>query len=128
MNFLLDTHLLLWIATGDRPLPRKAQTLLNASSNSLHFSVASIWEVAIKYASGRSNIRIDPVRLRQAFLSEGYIEIEITSTHAAGVVDLPPIHGDPFDRLLLSQALAEKMTLITADRTLARYPGPIQLV
>ncbi len=128
MRFLLDTHLLLWIATGDRPLPTKALALLDDPSSALHFSVASIWEVAIKYASGRSNIRIDPIRLRQAFLSEGYVEIEITSAHVMGVTGLPAIHKDPFDRLLLSQAIAENLTLLTADRTLALYPGPIQRV
>lgn len=128
MSVLLDTHLLLWIATGDRPLPGRVRALLDDPSEVLHFSVASIWEVAIKYASGRSNIQIDPVRLRQAFLAEGYVELEITSLHAVGVATLPPIHGDPFDRLLLSQALAEDLTLLTADRILARYPGPIQRV
>jgi PIN domain nuclease of toxin-antitoxin system len=128
VSVLLDTHLLLWIATGDRPLPSKVRALLEDSAEVLHFSVASIWEVAIKYASGRSNIQIDPVRLRQAFLAQGYVELEITSLHAMGVAALPPIHGDPFDRLLLSQALAEDLTLLTADRVLARYPGPIQRV
>jgi len=125
VNLLLDTHLLLWLATDDRPLPAKAAALFESTSNDLYFSVASIWEVAIKYASGRSNIRIDPVRLRQAFLAEGYTEVEITSAHAAAVVGLPDIHGDPFDRLLLAQALIEDLVLVTSDRTLARYPGPI---
>jgi PIN domain nuclease of toxin-antitoxin system len=97
-------------------------------TNQLHFSAASIWEVAIKFALGRPGFRVDPHLLRRALLDNGYVETPITAEHGAAVAGLPPLHKDPFDRLLIAQAMVEGLMLITTDRVLARYPGPIQAV
>ena len=131
MKLLLDTHLLLWAAgSADEPvtgsLPAKAAALIDDDTNLLHFSAASIWEVAIKFALGRADFTADPHLLRRGLLDNGYVEIAVTSEHAAAVASLPPIHKDPFDRLLVAQAIAEGLTLITVDAMLARYPGPIR--
>ncbi len=128
MNLLLDTHLLIWAAQGDPDLSATARTLINDPANQPSFSVVSIWEVAIKHGRGRPDFRVDPAKLRQLLLANGYTELTITSAHALGVAILPHHHKDPFDRLLISQASVEAITLLTADPTLARYPGPIRLV
>jgi len=127
MKLLLDTHLLLWSAAG-AAIPAPAEALILDPDNTLHFSAASIWEVAMKAALGRPDFRADPHLLRRGLLDNGYIEIPISSDHAAGVAALPPIHRDPFDRMLVSQATIEGAVLLTTDRALADYPGPIQLV
>jgi PIN domain nuclease of toxin-antitoxin system len=130
MNLLLDTHLLLWAAEFENDkttnLTTGALTLIRDGANTLHFSAASIWEVAIKKGQGRADFHTDPHALRRALLANGYVELPITSEHAAGVATLPPIHKDPFDRLLVAQAIAEGITLLTADAVVATYDGPIQ--
>ena len=97
-------------------------------SNLLHFSVVSIWEVAIKAARNRSDFQVDPRELRQGLLDVGYRELVMVGEHAVQVGSLPPLHTDPFDRLLLAQAWVEGLTLLTSDAQLAAYPGPIQRV
>ncbi len=127
MRLLLDTHLLLWSASG-RGMSAAARALILDPLNSLHFSAASIWEVSIKAGLGRPDFRADPHLLRRGLLDNGYVEMPVSSEHAAGVASLAPIHRDPFDRMLVSQATIEGAVLLTTDRTLADYPGPIQLV
>ena len=127
MKILLDTHLLLWAAAG-AGLSADAEALIDSPDNQPNFSAGSIWEIAIKSGLGRPDFKADPHRLRRALLDSGYSEIPITAEQAAGVSLLPAIHKDPFDRLLISQAMAEGMLLLTADRTLALYPGPVRLV
>ena len=95
---------------------------------SLAFSVASVWEVAIKFSLEREDFRVDPRRFRQGLLDSGYREFEITGEHAIATVRLPTIHEDPFDRILIAQAEVEGMLLLTSDPKLARYPGPVQRV
>ena len=126
MNLLLDTHLLLWAATSG--LPAKAKTLVTDTQNALYFSAASIWEVAIKASLGRDDFRADPHILRRGLLDNGYIEVPITSEHAAAVSALPNLHKDPFDRILVAQAQNEGLVLLTADTMVAAYPGPIEFV
>ena len=92
------------------------------------FSVASLWEVAIKFALGRPEFHVDPRVLRRGLLDNGYAELTVTADHALATVSLPPIHKDPFDRLLIAQAVVEGITLLTVDATLLRYPGPIRRV
>ena len=92
------------------------------------FSAASIWEVAIKNGLGRADFSVDPRVLRRGLLEHGYVELPVTGAHAAAVDVLPDIHRDPFDRLLIAQAHAEGLTLLTADRVIGRYPGPIQVI
>lgn len=128
MSYLLDTDLLLWAAADSARLPAKARAIIEDESSVLAFSVASIWEVAIKTALGRPDFEADPHQLRRGLLSAGYAEVEITGAHAAAVVDLPPLHRDPFDRILVCQARADGLLLVTGDPAVARYSAEIQLV
>jgi PIN domain nuclease of toxin-antitoxin system len=125
---LLDTHLLLWAAGQPARLPAAARRLLNDPANELLFSAASIWEIAIKKTLGRDDLKVEPRLLRRGLLDNGWSELPITSQHAVGIDALPPLHKDPFDRLLLAQALSEGITLLTSDAKLARYGGPVRKV
>jgi PIN domain nuclease of toxin-antitoxin system len=128
VKLLLDTHLLLWSAGGDPALPDAAAALIDEEANELLVSAASILEVAIKAGLGRRDFIADANLLRHGLADNGYVELPITSEHAAATASLPLIHRDPFDRMLVAQAAIEGVTLLTADRTVARYPGPIRLV
>lgn len=128
MNLLPDTQLLLWAAESPTgPRVREAAAMMGDPANRLHFSAASIWEVAIKFAQGRADFKFEPRTLRRALIDSGYFELPITAEHGAAVASLPPIHKDPFDRMLIAQAMAEGITLLTTDPIVARYPGPIRL-
>jgi PIN domain nuclease of toxin-antitoxin system len=126
-ELLLDTHLLLWAAAGVG-LPDKVDAMLRDVEVAPVFSAASIWEVAIKAGLGRPDFKADASLLRRGLLDNGYAELPITTAHAAAVAHLPPLHKDPFDRMLVAQAVAEGVILLTADAMVARYPGPIELV
>lgn len=128
MKLLLDTHLLLWAAQGRECLSSEAQRWMGDPDNELFFSVASLWEIVIKRGLGRDDFKVDPRVLRRSLLDNGYHELAIHSEHAVAVDALPPIHKDPFDRLLVAQATVEGITLLTADERVAEYPGPIQRV
>ncbi len=125
MRALLDTHLLLRAAKGPDALPPKALEIMSNPENALFFSVASLWEVAIKNGLGRNDFTVDSRLLRRGLLDNGYIELPILSAHMVSIESLPPIHKDPFDRLLVSQATVEGITLLTADPYVAQYPGPV---
>ena len=126
MNFLLDTHILLWAAGQPEKLSRKTRSLLSDSRNSLLFSAVSLWEIVIKQTIGREDFDVDPRLLRRGLIDNGYNEIAITSTHALAVKDLSPLHRDPFDRMLLAQSRVEGLVLLTADAAVLRYPGLVQ--
>ena len=126
MRLLLDTHILLWAALSWRRLPSQARVLLEQEHNILVFSVASLWEVAIKRSLGREDFRVDPRLLRRGLVDNGYEELAILGQHTAAVDGLPPLHKDPFDRLLIAQSLIEGITLLTVDPLVARYPAPVQ--
>lgn len=128
MKLLLDTQVLLRAAGQPEKLSSAARKLLNDSTNELLFSAASLWEVAIKNLLGREDFRVEPRVLRRALLDNGYAELPISGEHAVGIDALPPLHKDPFDRLLLAQAMIEGVTLITSDERLAAYPGPVRKV
>jgi PIN domain nuclease of toxin-antitoxin system len=128
VKLLLDTQLLLWAAGQPERLSAPTRKLLNDPRNELLFSAASLWEIAIKSSLGREDFRVDPRLLRRGLLDNGYIELAVTSEHAVSINGLPPLHKDPFDRLLLAQALTEGITLLTGDTRLARYPGPVRKV
>ena len=128
MKLLLDTHLLLWAAGAPDRLPGVARELIEDPENALIFSVASLWEIAIKRGLGRDDFKVDPRLLRRGLLDNGYDELPITSEHVVSVESLPPLHRDPFDRLLIAQATAAGITLLTADARIAGYPGPIRSV
>lgn len=128
MKLLLDTHLLLWAAGQPDRLPAAARKLISASANELLFSAASIWEIAIKRGLGRSDFQVDPRLLRRGLLDNGYSELPVLSEHVVAIDSLPPIHKDPFDRVLLAQATVEGITLLTVDVVLTQYPGPGRMV
>lgn len=128
MRLLLDTQLLLWAAYRPQRLSQAARALVEDRGHDPAFSPASLWEVVIKRALGRPDFRIDPRLLRRGLVENGYVELAVSSDHALAVDMLPPIHKDPFDRLLIAQALAEGLPFITADAQLAGYPGDVRLV
>lgn len=127
MKLLLDTHLLLWAAGSPERLSATTRTLLEAPENELFFSAASLWEIAIKRGLGRNDFQADARVLRRGLLDNGYNELPITSEHSVAIDALPPIHKDPFDRILVAQAMVEGIILLTADALVARYPGPVRL-
>ena len=126
-HLLLDTHLLLWAAAGDAKLPEDVIQRLNDENTRPLFSAASIWEVVIKSGLGRKDFNVDAAMLRRGLLDNGYQELPITSAHTLAVGRLPDLHRDPFDRILAAQANEEGVELLTADKRLAGYPGPITL-
>ena len=128
MKLLLDTQLLLWAAGQPHRLSAAARKLLLDPEQQLLFSAVSLWEIAIKSGLGRDDFVVEPRVLRRSLLDNGYTELPITGDHAVSVEVLPEIHRDPFDRLLVAQALCEGVTLVTADPTVAKYPGPIRKV
>ena len=98
------------------------------AGHELVFSSASLWEITIKRGLGRADFSVDPRLLRRGLLDNGYLELPITSEHAVAVDGLPAIHKDPFDRILVAQAMVEGMALVTADPLVAQYPGPIRRI
>jgi PIN domain nuclease of toxin-antitoxin system len=128
MKLLLDTHLLLWAAATPEKLSRPARKLIDDTDNELIFSAASLWEISIKRRLGRPDFRADERVLRRALLDNGYLELPVTGEHTVAVGDLPALHKDPFDRILVAQANAEGITLITSDPQVAAYPGAVQKV
>jgi PIN domain nuclease of toxin-antitoxin system len=128
MKFLLDTHLLLWAAAEPRRLSKQARALIDNPDNDLLFSAASLWEVAIKRGLGREDFKVDARLLRRGLLDNGYGELPIISDHVVAIDSLPPIHKDPFDRILVAQATVEGVTLLTIDYIVSQYPGPIRAV
>jgi len=125
---LLDTHLLLWAAGNRERLSEAATAFLLDPSNELLFSAASIWEVTIKSSLGRDDFQVDPRRLWRMLLTHDYRELPVKSEHTIAGGDLPPLHKDPFDRLLIAQARVEGLTLLTTDPLVALYGEPTQLV
>ena len=109
-------------------LSTAARRLIEDSENALFFSAASLWEVAIKSGLGRQDFNVDPRVLHRALLQNEYNELAVAGVHAASVDLLPPVHNDPFDRILVAQAQIEALTLLTGDEFVARYQGDIRLV
>jgi PIN domain nuclease of toxin-antitoxin system len=128
MKLLLDTHLLLWAAVTPARLSLTARRLINDGGNELIFSAASLWEIAIKRGLGRSDLRAEPRVLRRGLLDNGYTELPIDSNHTVALDGLASLHKDPFDRILIAQAMVEGITLLTKDPLIAQYSGPIRLV
>jgi PIN domain nuclease of toxin-antitoxin system len=128
VRLLLDTHLLLWTVGPDERLSSQARRLIGDPENELLFSVASVWEVAIKYGRARDDFQVDPRLLRRALLDNGYRELAVTGEHAVAVANLPPLHRDPFDRILVAQSVVEGITLLTSDPRVAQYPAPVRKV
>lgn len=131
MRLLLDTQLVLWAANGD-PLPAEAERLIADVENELMFSAAVIWEVAVKTGRGKSEFTADPHVLRRNLLDNDYEELPITSMHAAAVLTLPVFddHKDPFDRIMIAQAVTEGVTLVSTDHKFKLYEkiAPLKVV
>lgn len=128
MNLLLDTHLLLWAAIEPKKLSAKARKLLLDPANHLHFSSASLWEISIKNSLARADFKVDARRLWRLLIANGYREVSVTSEHTIAVNDLPQLHKDPFDRILVAQARVEGLRLLTVDRAVAAYGENVQKV
>lgn len=127
MKLLLDTHLLLFAAAEPARLSTSARALIESPENELLFSAASLWEIAIKHGLGRADFTVDARLLRRGLLDNGYSELPIGSEHAVAIGSLPPLHKDPFDRMLVAQATVEGVLLLTSDAVVAQYPGPVRL-
>ncbi|WP_297508929.1 type II toxin-antitoxin system VapC family toxin [uncultured Caulobacter sp.] len=125
MILLADTHLLLWTALKPNRLSPLARELIESGANQPAFSVVSLWEISIKRAQGREDFQVDPRRLRRRLLENAWRELPIDGEQAVMAGELPPIHKDPFDRMLLAQAIVEGAQLLTVDGQLARYGDPV---
>jgi PIN domain nuclease of toxin-antitoxin system len=125
MRLLLDTHVALWALTDDPRLARKARDLILDIRSEVFVSVASLWEIAIKHQLGRGDMPVSGAHAAELFQAAGYSELPLLGIHATAVESLPAIHGDPFDRILVAQALTEPMRLVTRDPTVARYSDTI---
>lgn len=125
MKLLIDSQLLVWSAGSFSRIPPKARALMDIKGNALVFSAASIWELTIKATRHPDTFKVDPRRLRRNLLNNGWNELFITSEHGVATRGLPLIHKDPFDRILVAQAIVEDMALLTADVVLATYGSPV---
>jgi PIN domain nuclease of toxin-antitoxin system len=128
MRLLLDTHLLLWTVGPDERLSSEARELIADPGNEPLFSIASLWEAAIKRSLRREDFQVDLRLLRRGLLDHGFEQLSITAEHTLAVADLPPLHRDPFDRMLVAQSIVEGVILLTADPAVARYPAPVRKV
>jgi PIN domain nuclease of toxin-antitoxin system len=128
VRVLLDTQLLLWAVAKSRRLPRQARRILESRANEIYFSAASIWEIAIELALGRRGFDVDLERLRAALPEMDFQELPVTAAHAASVVSLPPIHKDPFDRMLVAQSISETLRFMTTDGALGQYGSTVLLL
>ncbi|MBK7517649.1 MAG: type II toxin-antitoxin system VapC family toxin [Betaproteobacteria bacterium] len=128
MILLLDTHVLLWTLMAPQRLSPALRAALTRTDTRVQFSAASVWEIAIKRALGRPDFAFEPDTVAQAALDTDFEPLPVRHDHAARVRHLPPLHADPFDRLLLAQAQCEGTQLVTADRALMAYPAPLRWV
>ena len=128
MNFLLDTHLLIWASTRNPRLPDEVAKIISKPASVLWVSAVSIFEVAVKRALDRGDFRYHAGQLRAGLLANGYTELPLEGRHAVLLASLPLLHTDPFDRLLVVQAQAEGLVLLTADKQLEQYGHPVRFV
>lgn len=128
MRLLVDTHLLLWAAAGSHRLGAATRLLLEDPQHDVHYSAVSFWEMAIKATLRRQDFQVDLALLRSTLPAMGLKELPVRSEHAVAVVELPPIHRDPFDRLLVAQSIVEPMVLLTNDTALAGYGPMVRVV
>jgi PIN domain nuclease of toxin-antitoxin system len=127
-RFLVDTQLLLWTVSASRKLPARVARLFRDGRHEFFFSAASVWEMAIKAARGRGDFVADVAEVVRTLEENGFNELPVRSSHAVAAGELPALHGDPFDRMLVAQAMVEPMALITADERLAAYPATVEVV
>lgn len=125
MRLLLDTHVFLWCVRDDRQLTKAARATI-AEADAVYVSSASIWEATIKHSIGKLDVDLDALVL--AIAGSGFAELSITARHAAAVARLPDVHRDPFDRILIAQALCEPLRFLTADAALKKYSDLVDIV
>lgn len=128
MRLLLDTHVALWAIADSTRLSGQARSLILDPANSIYVSTASVWEITIKSMLGKGDMPVSGTQAAAFFRAAGYVELPIVNAHIAMLETLPPLHADPFDRLLLAQALAEPLRLMTHDDRLRAYSDSIILV
>ncbi len=125
MNLLLDTHIALWAITDSPKLPEKARELIQSPKTTVWISVASVWEIAIKHSLGRGDMPVSSHDAVRYFQESGYRFLPVEAEHAIAIEELATHHQDPFDRILVAQALVEPMRLMTHDALVARYSDTI---
>lgn len=125
-EYLLDTHVLLWAGVGSERLSATTREILDDRDVTVHFSVVNIWETVIKSRLGRPDFKVDPVALRAHAKLVGMPELPVLAEHVLGVLELPSLHQDPFDRLLIAQARQENLTLLTVDQNVLDYGQHVQ--
>ena len=128
MRLLLDTHIALWAITDSSALSAEARRYILAPKNEVYVSAASIWEISIKHGLGCGNMPVSGSEAAEYFTQAGYMTLDISIDHAVFVEKLPVHHADPFDRMLVAQALYEPMHLLTHDKIIAAYSDTIILV
>lgn len=128
MRLLLDTQIMLWALTGSARLGATARGLIVDPANDIYVSTASIWEIAIKHALGRGDMPVSGARAAQLCAAAGYRELPVAWQHAVVVETLPPLHADPFDRILVAQTIAESMRLLSRDAAVAGYGAMVLAV
>ncbi len=125
MRLLLDTHVFLWCIQNDRRLSKTARAKIR-DADEVYISSASIWEMAIKIKLKKLTGKID--QIMNVIPESGFLDLPITARHAAAVTQLPDIHRDPFDRMLIAQAITEPLTFLTADISLENYSDLVELI
>jgi len=128
MVLLLDTHILLWALDAPERLPPDVAAQIESPETTVYFSAASIWEIAIKMALGKIDFHFSPEDIAQAAKETGFVELPVSAAHGAKVAHLPPHHRDPFDRLLIAQALLMPAQLLTTDSALPPYSELVRLI
>lgn len=128
MRILFDTHLLVWFAVGDQRTSKAARALLDDPQVEPVFSIVSIWEATIKFGLRREDFLLHPQLLHSGLKSSGFTELGLSAAHSFALLELPTLHRDPFDRILIAQSRAEGIVLATADKTVASYGGLVRLV
>ena len=121
MNVLLDTHVLLWFMDGDEKMPAAVKEVIHNTDNKVYVSIASIWEIAIKYSIGKLKLKKGIENFLTRIDENGFILLEIDTKHIIAVTKLPFIHRDPFDRMLVAQATVESLYVMTVDSNIIQY-------
>ena len=123
MKLLLDTHVFLWLDADDRRVADSVREICEDRANQVFLSIASVWEMQIKIALGKLKSPLPPAALAEAYTNNATLSIlPISLSHVHALADLPRLHGDPFDRMLIAQARHEGLTLVSADGVMREYP------
>jgi PIN domain nuclease of toxin-antitoxin system len=125
MRYLIDTHILIWYLDGNKRLPDKIKQIINDEDNTVIVSVVSLWEFSIKLKLGKLDVDLTLQEIQTHLLKTNYTLINISFDHLKELLVMPHHHGDPFDHLLIAQAISEDLTIISADKHFAAYPAKV---